>query len=395
MGYAYDCLIPAGILYNQPGLTKEEFVEALNRIPVHTHDISSNYWGGLEALAHILHLQPSSGSVEGDVRQYIELDRNKILRYASKYIESVYTGDDRASKLLHLVRVNHREWSREEFTLIRDYFSLEESEIIDKGTLFALQENNCVLEEEREHFRTFLHQSFSGARVEQSIDLSVQAGTGILKKRKIVITPIEIYEEKRKEYHSLEQLFQDYPQLHPDQRFDWTQQRGKLCFTDFNRIPLYWFKIDNNYFFDEEHAKTVLTGKYPGENWVDLILTAGAVKNKFWKVLQYRGLEHSIEFFIEHPEVLREYNKARWDADTSLAAQKRGMTNAEFLRFRLEHGGNIQETDRGRLETAILASVKSLQQWAEEDRQQRREPEFKSNFSAEEIKRFVDEFLEL
>lgn len=390
MGYAYDCLIPAAILYNTPGLTREELIGALNNIPA--KGIGMKYCGGLEALAHILHLEPR-GDYVGDAREFIEIRRNSGLRYSQEFVENIFSENDFSTKKIHYVIYNHREWPSEEFTLQKDS-KLEASEIIRKCDLKWLLGGEYLLDnKEKEKFRTFLEKKFSGVRIEKVIDQSKQAGTGILIEQRLIVTAIELYEEKREEYSTLEQLFQAYPQLHPDQRFDWTQERGVLCVTDFDRRQLYWFKKDERYYFDEQHARLVLTGsKYPGENWVDLILTAEAVKKQFWKLLEYRGLQHEYEFFIQPPDVLRAYNQARWDSDTSISAKKQNMTNTEFLRFRLEHGGNINETNPERLKTTILACLEKLQKWAEEDKTRCAPGEkvrFKYEFSEEEIERFV------
>lgn len=96
-----------------------------------------------------------------------------------------------------------------------------------------------------------------------------------------------------------------------------------------------------------------------------------------------------MEFFHQHPRVLHAYNQARWDCDTSLSAQKKNMTNIDFLRFRLEHGGNIDETNPERLKTTILASIELLQKLAEEEIKYLNKPKFRYNFSPEEIERFV------
>jgi len=81
-------------------------------------------------------------------------------------------------------------------------------------------------------------------------------------------------------------------------------------------------------------------------DWADLILTAEAIRTKFWKVLQRRGLEHMDEFLETHPEVKERYAEAIWDSHTSLFAKQKRMTHTELIRMRLEARINAEVAQR-------------------------------------------------
>ncbi|MDP3734003.1 MAG: hypothetical protein Q8R37_02135 [Nanoarchaeota archaeon] len=403
MGYPYDGLIPAAILYNNPGLTRDEFARAMRPAAI----FSSKYWGSLEAVARVLHLRAHNGRND-DLRSYY-IEENRDFGYFR-----TMTDWDWEDETLTVIQRNHRTFTEEEFTFV-DFSPLQEKKFLYSDWAYRY----CTDDDEEERFHVVEKDRFLALFETDDDDGGnnpVDYNSVIIKsvmeqigpeyedttisryqQQKIRVIPFQVYVEKIKTYDSLDDFFEEYPHLHPVQRFDWAQEKGRLE-TGFDCPALRWHRKDDTYFLDQEHAKKVLKDnyfnkeqmrRYPGGSWIDLILTAEAVKTGFWKVLERSGLQHLVEFFIAHPEVVQVYNQARFDMDISSFAQKKNLTNSEFLRWRLENN-TIHETNPESLRKTISMEIEELQKIAAHYHKISLDVEFKTDFSAEEIERFIE-----
>lgn len=403
MGYPYDGLIPAAILYNNPGLSKEEFAQAMQP----ASGINSKYWGSLEAVARVLHLQTHDGR-EGDIRCYY-IAENKDFGYFR-----TMTDWDWQDETMMVIQRNHRTFAEEEFTFV-DFSPLQEKKILYPDWAYRY----CQDDTEEEHFNVVEKDRFfalfepeDNSEGNNPVDYNSVMVKSVMEQigpeyedttisryqqQKIRVVPYQVYVESIKTYDALDDFFGDYPHLHPLQRFDWTLEEGRLE-TCMDSPPLRWHQKEGKYFLNQEHARKVLKDnyfdkvgmrRYPGGSWIDLILTAEAVKKGFWKVLEHSGLQHLVEFFIAYPEIVQVYNQARFDIDISSFAQKQGLTNSEFLRWRLENN-TIHETNPDRLQKTIMMEIEYLQKTAAHYHKIGSDVEFKIDFSPEEIERFVN-----
>lgn len=138
-------------------------------------------------------------------------------------------------------------------------------------------------------------------------------------------------------FTSLEELYKSWPQFRPENMYDFSQSHGNFDFFRGGKSFL-WKVMDNRYYLDEKTFDKISAGFFHGSyefGYVDLILTAEAIRQKAWKLLSYRGLTHLDAFVTEFPDSKARYEQAVWDSHTSLFAKREGMTTTDFLRMRL------------------------------------------------------------
>lgn len=149
---------------------------------------------------------------------------------------------------------------------------------------------------------------------------------------------------KVEQFKTAEQLYSSWPQFRPENIHDFTQERGGFTGTMSNSF--FWVNQEGRYYLDP--ITFDLIGASLGSNrrsknnheldfgYTDLVLTAEAIKNKAWEILE-RGLTKTVfeNFLDRFPQSRLRYEKSIWDAHTSLYAKRAGLTYTQFLRGRL------------------------------------------------------------
>ncbi len=337
MGYPYNDLIAPAILFDNPGITREEFVELLDQthsshMPEYKNEDPWNYYAkeqeddryhqGLEGLAGLLRLEYSS--------KYKKFgkpttDENGLLIH-SPYMLPItkFTPDE-----LRPVETKYKFEVR-----IHTKNVVESPKVIKKFAWGKLKVGNiweeCQLGEERGIVTKIFKEKYIGSKEEDD-----PLNTSPQYEYKMEIKPFH-GEDKRELFKSEEELYKKWPQFHPDFIFNWAQERGS--FAVFLREKNFlWLKKDKRYFLDDETFNRIPISFRSSHSfgYTDLILTSEAIKHKAWKILSYKGLKHFPAFLRDFPDVKVKYERAVLDFYISDYAKQKGMSISDFLRMHL------------------------------------------------------------
>ncbi len=307
MGYPFDVLVPPAILLYNPGISKEEFAERLDRTES-TGTASSTYHQGLPGLAGILQLEHSAA-----FKELMRKKRDKDFGYIVEDFWNLLGG-------LRVIKRRHEDLG-EQVVTVENYTKREVGEDI------GIEDHKVRLDRRGKILEV----------ISRSDNPTVEEGEPTtFPKQTFRLRLYNLFTEED-EFESVDELVAKYPHYDPNVMFNWAQEGGR--FRTLISDGIGWVQRNGHYFLDEAFTKNNLT---VGEHrlidcyaWNDLILTAEAVRTEFWKVLARRGLEHMPEFLEKHPEVVKAYERSTWDSHTSLYAKLNGMTHTELLRFRL------------------------------------------------------------
>ena len=344
MGYTYDELIAPAILLDNPGLNKKEFIDALanthsgggesgEEIPWDKKGTFNRYHYGLEGLVGILGLSESAEYLQFIKGSYDENGRHlrapflqKVDPEHSDYQVGLHTGYifGRPRKLMFQSSHKYQEGS----SLTRFSYGVDFINVKDERKIVNSVISKIVKEEER---------------AEDDYIYDVRART---------IRPVIETEY----FHDVDSLLAKWPQLHPEYRWDFSQEKG-IFDIDLGSGSFRWMMKDGRYYLDPISYDLMTAGfgnfyasfdsngfndrKREDDSffgYTDLILTAEAIRQGAWKLLSYRGHQHAESFVRDFPDSGERYSRAVWDAHSSIAAKKRKMTHSELLRMQLIGG---------------------------------------------------------
>ncbi|MDD2823495.1 MAG: hypothetical protein PHQ59_05460 [Candidatus Daviesbacteria bacterium] len=343
MGYCYHELVPPAILLDNPGLTKEEFIEQLDQThvsqfqefkikdPWDSHDEEETiYHQGLSGLVDILGLEEGGRFLQ---TQTPTIDANG-LKIRPPFLSHDLVRDPETRKLA-LVKevVIHlgNKVGKPTKLQISSAKELHEGNILTAGNELFLPkyaDQAKILSITREKWVTETYEDGWGDPEEFKVCNYV-----------LKVLPIHI-EEETKRYRTDEEMYQDYPQFHPAFRYDFDQPKGKFSIS-LSKGRFRWYQQEGRFYLDPETFDRLLantTSVLDRFGYVDLILTAEAIKNQAWKMLSRRGLIHMRKFLKDFPEANQRYEKAIFNSFLSLAAKRRQQTNIDLLRMRLQPG---------------------------------------------------------
>ncbi|MFB6075792.1 MAG: hypothetical protein ABEK17_01475 [Candidatus Aenigmatarchaeota archaeon] len=329
MGYARVELIPPAVLHMNPGVTREEYLELLENIPFTLAEFydSDKDWDdvetgeyslindGLEELGGILNL-----SFTNEYREFQseERDENDLVIESPR---KEYDCDEEVYRVL-----NHRENEIIEDGIVELSVAdgLEEGDVYWYGYNYKVKD---IVEEENtgsDDMHTYYDYKINALVFRKDYDVDV--------------------------FESREELWEKWPQFHPDNIFDWFQDRGNFRDTNnkFHPSKFIWKQADGKYYLDEETFEEIpvswavsnmdeenkdMYGAYVG--YTDFIITLEGLKRKAWKLFVSGGMQHLKDFFKDYPEAKREHERAVWDFYSSEHAKEKDMSNKDLLRYRL------------------------------------------------------------
>ncbi len=328
MGYPYNILVAPAVLYLNPGITKEEYIQLLDEThsscfreytredsweEYRVEDEDKSFHNGISGLARILNLEYSdefkkfqkyneddSGLIIHPIQMFPD-ERKGCLKYVVIIHERNEVGD--------LKVVNELSWGQlKEGDIWGDVFCGTDKGIVAK----ILTEDKLYDKDENDD--------------EGSPKYSY----------KMQIRSIEEI-SRREEFETEEDLFKSWPHYNPMNMFDWSLEKGYFSVGFLgNNLDFSWVKRGEKYYFNSESfdrmSASVRSGKL---GYTDLVLTSEAIKYKAWKVLSYKGNQHFGQFLKDFPEVMEVYKKIVWDSQTSEFAKKRKMKVNDFLRMRM------------------------------------------------------------
>ena len=350
MGIPCDDLVPAALLWMHPGVKKEEFARLLDQIrlfcyldePENSQDYESStspllpYHYGLYGLAKILGLDETESSKEFKKGGK---DDNGLLIKAPTLdikIKGNYYGKDGG----HDFVVNEH---------IKNNIELER-----KITIYS--------EKEAQEGKILNYDKVTGKPFGYPECISEK---GIVRKRysKTKVSILEIYPElaswpegketifkyvadmeriipvvKKESFKSEEELWNRWPEFHPENIYDWTKEKGEFYNRSFHEkiSEFYWVKKGDRYYLDDKTFNLIPECYNRMWGYTNFVMTAEAIKHNYWKVLSYAGfVDYFDEFLKKYPGAREANERAVWDAYTSRYARDNKLTNIEFLRRRI------------------------------------------------------------
>jgi hypothetical protein len=330
MGYAYDELIAPAVLLDNPGLTREEFVELLDQTHSssfheydfdcpwgnYTEDTLNTYHEGIEGLASILGLKFS--------RKYKKFKKLKK--------DENGLGVE-APIICHLTAEEQKKLNKKVAVLVHLENKIEAEIAVQEYSYKKLKAGD-IWEDIMDTGETGLVTKIIEEKYHKDED---EFSPGPEYYYKLRVKPIKMNYNSEL-FESEEELYKKWPQFHPDYKYEWSQKEGKFTTIIRNKNCFYWINKNGKYYIDEK-SFDIMPASSRTSDWIlgytDLILTAEAVKKKAWKLISYRGLKHLGQFLKDFPDSRIRYERAVWDSHTSLGAKHIGMTVSEFLRFRL------------------------------------------------------------
>jgi len=290
MGYPYHTLVTPAILLDNPGITREEYVQLLDK--VHTFSnynfkrkarwtpasryFDSCFHEGLEGLGKLLLLESS--------KKYIEFNQIKIDEYGLELFPPEYRvfeeGEGARKQKLYNV-------------LVREKHILEQDKEVTEHSFHELKVGK-VWEDVFEFSgnKGIVKKIITGEKVMDETGHYGQPGEKY--KYHMIISPFHT-KFRIEEFTSFEKMCESWPQFHPDFVFNWEQNKGRFSLDMFCDKGFAWEQKDKKFYLSEQTFNQITAGSNTNAEcfgYTDLILTAEAVKNKAWKILSREGLEH-------------------------------------------------------------------------------------------------------
>ena len=324
MGIPNNYLIAPAVLYLNPGITREEFVELLdkthssryaeyiNNEPLDHYRLEDErYHDGLEGLCFILGLEDKKDflkTTEG------KIDSNKLFIEPLRLIE--WKSKDAEHKY---VVINHKKNELLPETTRED----NAWEKLNVGDIW--EESQCGLE-------TGIITEILGEIVPED-----ELTNSCDYRYKLKIHPIKKHIDYD-EFNTKEEVYAKWPIFHPNNQFNWEQKEGNFSMSSQTR-HFFWKQKEGKYYLDEKTFNTLpATSTFGGIlGYTDLILTAEAIKHGAWKVLSYLGMNHTNEFLNKIPKAKKAYDKAVIDSHTSLYAKQNKWTLFDLIRYRCKN----------------------------------------------------------
>jgi len=329
MGYPYNGLIPAAVLLDNPGVTKEEFAELLNNCRTSSiGGVRKNApWGsygsrcedknlhrGLYGLAGILGLVDKSNAPEyliivpykenGEWKQKYEVDIPK--RVWGDLVEEIVKSFP-PCKVGDMYRPDYGCGGRIEEVIEEDvYFPPDEER--DTAEEILVPDDTTTLPYELNQEPVFIQR----VKIKETWTQSTT-----------------------KKFSSLSDLVAQFPQFDPEKMFDFSQKEGKLRTSVIFDSNIFWMQKDGKYYLDKASFDKMPACFCFGAGYTDLILTAEAIRHRAWKLLTYKGGGHIPAFLKRFPDSNQRYAQAIWDSHTSLHAKAKSMSYLDLIRFRL------------------------------------------------------------
>jgi hypothetical protein len=330
MGVPYNKLVAPAVLFLNPGVTREEYIELLDNThsscfreynPDEPWDYfdprmdDNRFHGGLEGLARILGLKESAKYKEFQEGNY---DENGLFVRAPYFLPARDGAQNRYEVIIHQRNVVEAP-------------KTVDSCAWDKLTVGDIWEET-MMGAESGIVTKIIEEEFIGR--EDSEEDEWADFTGPQYNYKMEIKPIR-GEYKEQKYRTQEDLWEKWPQFHPDFIYEWANERGNFVGSD-GVDKFFWERAGDRYGLDQKTFDVIPAsgGSRISMGYTDLILTAEAVRHNAWKVLSYRGMKYLDWFLRDFPEAKARYDHAVWDSHTSLFAKMKGMTITELLRFR-------------------------------------------------------------
>lgn len=333
MGQPCHTLVPVAILFDNPqGLTKEEYLDLLGQVHVSPSakfmeddpwdsysEKYEGYYRGPKNLAKALELGLSEQYQEF---QEPSLDSTGLIINPPRYIPlvSLYRRIE-SFETYHVVVCLGNEVGRS--IKRRRGHKVQTPEEVMKLVFENWEMERLVKDEYARRIRGAKEQ-FPG---EDPLSIQYEYRGEIID----ALFRVETYETE-------EELWQRWPQFHPDNKYNFNQEGGSFNVYRSQGNFLWKFR-DGRYFFDPETLNRI-PASWKASGWetigyTDIVVTAEAIRHGAWKLFSRRGFDYMDDFLRDFPQSQERLEQAIQDSHTLLSAEGRGIPYREALRERL------------------------------------------------------------
>jgi hypothetical protein len=339
MGAFNTALVPAAILYDNPGITKEEFAKLLNKIiynadsSLSVNDLeekinpgfeSKTFHRGLFELSELLGLRSKKEFELCYNPNYKEYLKDMYLDFESPLIIQARRGKNKWLSPLYIIQTSVDEIVLDEFKNQQSFFH------------FKPRKNN--------YFKNF-YDDEQKDKTKKKISKIHSIKKEIIKgyKRYDVNYDYQVvgYNPNIEVYESLKGLIKKHPKYNPDTCIDWNKEEGVFLVRLSGLINrnVIWQRIDDRYFL----KNPMDLSEY---EYTSLIITAEAIRKKAWGLFQFHGYDLTQKFLVENEDSQRRHTQAIIDYGLYQIAKKRNMRNSEYLKYRLMHNASGLKKER-------------------------------------------------
>lgn len=328
MGYYYAELAPPAILFDNPGITANEFSNILLK-----EDIPGRmlvFDEPIYTLPRILCLPTNQSykefhQIKKDP-QGVPLGPPRVCLLDKPYIVELHVRNELSSpKTFKQQRIKKEEISDNQIAYLDgpDYWPSEPEclvkHVINKKKIKLLP-GDWYYSEFDEDSNEVLEYEFVGQEITKKFEQQI--------------------------FDSKEELLNKWPIFRPENIFNFSISSGIFYTGNMLMDNFRWKQVNGRYYFDERSFDLMPAGgqnvRRFGVGYTDLVITAEAIKNKGTDLLTYNtrdGGEENLQSFIETlPEISRRrIEVAIWDAHTSTFAKENCLTYFEMLHLRAPH----------------------------------------------------------
>ncbi len=353
MGYMFTELVPPAILLDHPGVTREEYAQLLSQThpsgreysasdpwEVHSGMGLGDYSEGSQSVADALGLRYSQQFKDF---QSATIDTQGLRLYPPSYYITTRNFRYHNGKRYHYVVTHERNRVSKQPVVVRGAFISEpgyrEDIEHDEGEISAGIVTKVLRRRRVDNSAYVYHTDDEGRVVEREA-----INKDYFYTYTVELKPVTAVKRVHR-YPTAEALYQSWPQFRPENKYDFTQTRGRFHVA-LSDDTFRWVQQDGRYYldpatFDRIPASFRDRSQGYGFGYTDLILTAEAIKAGAWKLLSYRGLKHAEAFLADFPATRPRFEQAVWDSHTSLSAKRRNLTYTDLIKMRVNPSGSI------------------------------------------------------
>ncbi|MFH1212391.1 MAG: hypothetical protein V1659_05715, partial [Candidatus Woesearchaeota archaeon] len=280
MGYPFNGLVAPAVLWDNPGITREEFVHLLDQTHSSSYrvykpetpwdyfdpafdNIERIYHSGLEGLARLLGLSYTKRFLQFHSSSVSQIDEHGLVIYPPRMI--ALTEEEQQSTGFMFRVLIHRKNSIGKPERIRDC-SWSRLSLGDIWTEPQLGDESLVA---RIFAETHIQPEDGDSSLEWEYDME--------------ILPITA-EYDTEHYKTEEDLWDAHPDFHPINKFNWDEKHGHFRINPFRAEHNFlWSMRENRYYFDERTFDLIpasIRSKNRHYGYTDLVLTREALRHR-------------------------------------------------------------------------------------------------------------------
>jgi len=330
MGNPYNDLVAVAVLYLNPGITKEVFVELLDQ----THSSFYRNYGAKDGLCDY---NPTADD-ERFHNGLVGLARLLKIELTSEYTSFITPKTDEYGLALRPPSLEdvHDEGNTRFKVIVQEGHELSKPETVfdashERPTIGKIWDDDALYE------TGFIDEIVEVKEIPPNPELLDYGDPEVLFESVLMVRKIT-GKYKIHRYQTKEKALVEWPLFDPKNQYQWNQRAGIFHLGDRHGSDDFtWCQEGDRYYFDLNTYDQIPisladSGKY---GFTDLLMTVEAIKLGAWKVLSNKGFKFLGEFMERYPDVLEIWKRGVYDWGISMYAKSVGMSTRDMLRFRL------------------------------------------------------------